>query len=68
VLVIVIGTTFPFLNRWRKRKNLERTGAPNLSFIREASPGQLKSDQDQGKSDKDKDKGKSDPPLTRKAA
>src|ERR1035438_9512389 len=37
VLVIVIGTLAPLLSRWRKRKFLERTGAPNLSFTREAS-------------------------------
>jgi heme/copper-type cytochrome/quinol oxidase subunit 2 len=44
VLVVVLGTMFPFLNRWRKQKNLERTGAPNLSFNREASSDQAKSD------------------------
>ena len=37
VVVIVIGTLAPLLSRWRKRKFLERTGAPNLSFTREAS-------------------------------
>jgi hypothetical protein len=52
VLVVVIGTMFPFLSRWRKAKMLERTGAPNLSLTRDA-----KSDQ-----------GKSDPPEIRKAA
>jgi hypothetical protein len=45
MLVIVIGTMFPFFSRWRKRRSLERTGAPNLSFTREVSS-------DQGKSDK----------------
>jgi hypothetical protein len=45
VLVVVVGTMFPFLNRWRKQRNLERTDAPNLSFNREASSGQNKSDQ-----------------------
>ena len=45
VLVIVIGTLVPFLSRWRKQKSLERTGAPNLSFIREASSDEGKSDQ-----------------------
>ncbi len=45
VLVVVIGTMFPFLSRWRKRKSLERTGAPNLSFTREASSDQNKPDQ-----------------------
>ena len=45
VLVIVIGTLAPSLNRWRKRKNLERTGAQNLSFTREASSDKGKSDE-----------------------
>jgi hypothetical protein len=45
VLVIVIGTLVPFLGRWRKRKMLERTGAPNLSFTREASSDQDKPEQ-----------------------
>jgi hypothetical protein len=49
VLVIVIGTGFPFFSRWRKQKSLERTGAPNLSFNREVSS-------DQGESDKPRDK------------
>jgi hypothetical protein len=44
VLVIVLGTLVPFLSRWKKRKALERTDAPNLSFTREAS-----SDSDQDK-------------------
>jgi hypothetical protein len=37
VLVIVLGTLAPLLGRWRKRKMLERTGTPNLSFTKEAS-------------------------------
>jgi len=37
VLVIVLGTLAPLLNRWRKRKILERTGTPNLSFTNEVS-------------------------------
>jgi hypothetical protein len=45
VLVIVIGTLVPFISRWRKQKSLERTGAPNLSFTREASSDEVKSDQ-----------------------
>ena len=45
VLVIVVATLVPFLSRWRKRRMLERTGAQNLSFTREASPDQDKSDQ-----------------------
>jgi hypothetical protein len=52
VLVLVIGILTPSLNRWRKRKILARTGAPNLSLTREAS-----SDQD-----------KTDPQVPRKAA
>lgn len=49
VLVVVLGTTFPFLNRWRKQRNLERTDAPNLSFNREASDQNMS---DQGKSER----------------
>ena len=44
VLVIVMGIMVPFLSRWRKRKSLERTGASNLSFTREASSDQDKSE------------------------
>jgi hypothetical protein len=42
VLVIVIGSLVPFLSRWRKRRMLEGTAAPNLSFTREASSDQEK--------------------------
>ena len=45
VLVIFLGTMVPVFSRWRKRKVLERTGAQNLSFTREASSDQGKSDQ-----------------------
>lgn len=45
VLVIVIGILAPSLSRWRKRKSLQRTGTPNLSFTREANSDQGKSDQ-----------------------
>jgi heme/copper-type cytochrome/quinol oxidase subunit 2 len=45
VLVVVVGTMFPFLNRWRKQKKLEGTDAPNLSFNRDVNS-------DQGESDK----------------
>jgi hypothetical protein len=45
VVVLVGGVMFPFVSRWRKQKNLERTDAPNLSFNREASSAQTKSDQ-----------------------
>jgi hypothetical protein len=44
VLVVALGTMFPFLNRWRKRKSLEGTDAPNLSFNRDVSSDQNKSD------------------------
>jgi hypothetical protein len=42
VLVIVLGTMAPLVGRWRKRKILERTGTPNLSFTKEASSGRDK--------------------------
>ena len=42
VLVIVLGTLAPLLSRWRKRKILERTGTPNLSFINKESSGRDK--------------------------
>jgi hypothetical protein len=45
VLVIVLGTLVPLLSRWRKRKMLERTGTPNLSFTKEASKKEASSDQ-----------------------
>lgn len=51
-LVILLGILAPFLRRWRKRKMLEGTDAPNLSFTHD------------NKSDEDK----SDPPVFRKAA
>ena len=44
VLVILIGVLVPSLSRWRKRRSLEKTGAPNLSFTREASSDQEKTD------------------------
>jgi len=46
VLVIVLGTLAPLLIRWRKRKMLERTGTPNLSFTNEVSMKEASSDQD----------------------
>ena len=36
MLVIVLAALVPLLGRWRKRKILERTGTPNLSFTNEA--------------------------------
>jgi hypothetical protein len=62
VLVVAIGTLFPFFNRWRKRRSLEGTAAPNLSFNREASSDQTKSGQIKS------DSGKSDQQGPRKAA
>jgi hypothetical protein len=46
VLVIVLGTMAPLIGRWRKRKMLERTGSPNLSFTNEVSTKAASSDQD----------------------
>jgi hypothetical protein len=37
VLVVVLGTLVPVFGRWGKRKMLERTGTPNLSFRKEES-------------------------------
>jgi DNA segregation ATPase FtsK/SpoIIIE, S-DNA-T family len=45
VVVILLGILAPSLSRWRKRKSLERTGTPNLSFTREASSDKSKSDE-----------------------
>jgi len=44
VFVIVLGVLIPSIMRWRKQKSLAQTGAPNLSFTREASSDQNKSD------------------------
>jgi len=46
VLVIVLGTLAPLLIRWRKRKMLERTATPNLSFTNEVNMKEASSDQD----------------------
>jgi hypothetical protein len=40
LLVILIGIMVPSLSRWRKRRSLEQSGAPNLSFTRETSSDQ----------------------------
>jgi len=45
VLVLVLGTLFPLLSKWRKRKTLEARGAENLSFNREESSVKNKTDQ-----------------------
>jgi hypothetical protein len=47
VLVIVLGTLAPLLLRWRKRKILERTGTPNLSFTNEVSTKEASSERDE---------------------
>jgi hypothetical protein len=41
VLVIVLGTMAPLIGRWRKRKMLERSGSPNLSFTNEVSTNEV---------------------------
>lgn len=41
VLVVVLGTLVPLLGRWRKRKMLERTGSPNLSFTKEVTTNEV---------------------------
>ena len=46
VLIIVIGTMAPLVSRWRKRKLSEQTDAQNLSFSRDVSSDQKKSDPD----------------------
>ena len=46
VVIIVLGTLAPLFGRWRKRKMLEKTGEPNLSFTKEASTNAVNSDQD----------------------
>jgi hypothetical protein len=50
VVVIILGIMAPSISRWRKQKRMERTGAQNLSFNREASShDQRKSDPGAGK-------------------
>jgi hypothetical protein len=44
VLVIGLAALAPRLFRWRKRKALEQTGTPNLSFTNEASSDQEKTE------------------------
>jgi hypothetical protein len=46
VLVIALTALAPFLVRWRKRKMLKRTDAPNLSFTHEVTSDEAKSDHD----------------------
>jgi hypothetical protein len=46
VLVIALTTLAPFLVRWRKRKMLERTDAPNLSLTHEVASDEANPNQD----------------------
>ena len=41
ILVILLGTTAPLIGRWRKRRMLERSGSPNLSFTNEESASEV---------------------------
>ncbi len=52
VLVLIMGTLVPLINRWRKRRLLAHSDGENLSFSHRASS----------------DPGNSDKPVTRKAA
>jgi hypothetical protein len=54
VLVIGLAALAPRLFRWRKRKALEQTGTPNLSFTKEASPDQDLSLTNEASSDQEK--------------
>jgi hypothetical protein len=45
VLVLVLGTLIPVFGRWRKRRTLEETEAPNLSFTNEVAPDLEKPEQ-----------------------
>ena len=52
ILVVVLGTMAPLIGRWRKRKMLERTGSPNLSFTNDLNPNEVSANEansDQGK-------------------
>jgi hypothetical protein len=52
VVVLIMGTLVPLINRWRKRRLLAQSDTHNLSFSHRASS----------------DPGNSDKPVTRKAA
>jgi hypothetical protein len=45
VVVIVLGTLVPFVNRWRRQKSLDKTGEPNLSFTTDTIPKEATSDE-----------------------
>ena len=44
LLILVIGALTPLVSRMRKRRMLERTGTPNLSFTKETTSEQDKND------------------------
>jgi len=44
LLILVIGALTPLFSRMRKRRMLERTGTPNLSFTKETNSEQDKND------------------------
>jgi len=44
LLILVIGALTPLFSRMRKRRMLERTGTPNLSFTKETTSEQDKND------------------------
>jgi hypothetical protein len=44
LLILVIGALTPLFSRMRKRRMLERTGTPNLSFTKETTSEQAKND------------------------
>jgi hypothetical protein len=44
LLILVIGALTPLISRMRKRRMLERTGTPNLSFTKETTSEQDKND------------------------
>jgi len=52
VVVLIMGTLVPLINRWRKRRLLAQSGKQNLSFSHRASS----------------EPGNRDKPVTRKAA
>jgi hypothetical protein len=44
LLILVIGALTPLFSRMRKRRMLERTGTPNLSFTKETTSEHDKND------------------------
>jgi hypothetical protein len=47
VLIIALTTLAPFVVRWRKRRMLEQTDAPNLSLTHEVISPPTSSEQDE---------------------